>query len=116
MTEPSTINRQAVVLLPTEACLAWINSGPSDRTMTLAEVQREPTIYLLSEGRSEAETHVRRHYKAMFDQELNSWYTDLELWPKDRSFRTFQKFFTIQVATMVFDLGSGPIIKDEEDE
>jgi hypothetical protein len=113
MTEPTTINRIAVVLIPTEACLEWANSCPSERSMNLAEMQREPTVYLIPETRAEAESRVRRHYKTMFEQELNSWYADPELWPKDLSFKTFRKFFTIHVSSMVFDLGSGAIIKED---
>ncbi len=50
----------------------------------------------------------------MVEEELNSWYTDHDLWPKDLSFKTFKKFFTICISTMVFDLGNGIIAKDED--
>ena len=111
MTEPSTINRIAVILIPTEACLDWINSCDDDK-MTLDEIQEEPTVFLLPQGRGESDSQVRRHFKAMFQEELYSWYTDPELWPKDLSFKTFKKFFTIHVSTVVFDLGTGQIQKD----
>jgi hypothetical protein len=86
-----------------------MNSCPGDPT-TLAKVQKEPTVYLIPEGDAEPEGYVRRHFKAIFEEELNSWYTDPDLWPKDRSFKTFKKFFSVQVSTMVFDLGKGMII------
>jgi hypothetical protein len=114
MTEHPTINRIAVMLIPTEACLDWINSCDDDK-MTLDKVQKDPTVFLVPEGREEPESQVRRHFKAMFEEELNSWYTDPTLWPKDLSFKGFKKFFTIQVASMVIDLGKGMIVKDEED-
>jgi hypothetical protein len=114
MTDPSLINRIAVTLIPTEACLDWINSCDGDK-MTLDEIQRRPTVFLVPEGRGEPEVQVRRHFKAMFEEELNSWYTDPTLWPKDLSFKTFDRFFTIQVSSMVFDLGTGRIEKDDED-
>jgi hypothetical protein len=115
VTEFSTINRCAVLLVPTEVCLAWINSCPTERPVTLAEAQSEPTVYLIPEAKTAAEATVHRHYKAMFEQELNSWYTDPDLWPKDRSFRAFKKFFTIQVTTIVFDMGKGMILRDDEE-
>lgn len=114
MTELTKINRFAVTLIPTEAFLEWANSCPSEKAMTIAEMQREPTVYLIPEGRSEPESYVRRHYKAMFEEELNSWYTDPEMWPTDLSFKMFKKFFDVQVSTMVFDLGKGMIIKEED--
>jgi hypothetical protein len=113
MTECPTINRHAVVLIPTQACLDWINSCPSDKPMTLAEIQEEPTTYLLPESRGEPEQRVRRYFKAMFEDELYSWYTDPDLWPKDLSFKTFKKFFTTYVSTVVFDLGTGMIVREE---
>jgi len=113
MTETSTINRIAVMLIPTEACLEWINSCDDDK-MTLDKAQQEPTVFLLPEGQDEPRDQLRHHFKAMFVEELNSWYTDPALWPKDLSFATFEKFFTIHVSTMVFDLGFGKIVKDEE--
>jgi hypothetical protein len=114
MTDFPIINRIAVILVPTQACLDWINSCPSDKPMTLAEIQEEPTTFLLPESRGKSEQSVQRHFKAMFEEELNSWYTDPDLSPKDLSFKTFKKFFTVQVSTMVFDLGKGMIIKEDD--
>jgi hypothetical protein len=113
MTEPSPINRIAVTLIPTEACLDWINSCDDDK-MTLDEVQKDPTVFLVPEGRGEPESQVRRHFKAMFEEELNSWYTDPTLWPKDLSFNAFKKFFVIHVPSMVIDLGKWEIVKEHE--
>lgn len=113
MTTPSLINRIAVTLIPTQACLDWINSCDEDK-VTLDEIQNDSTTFLLPEGRDEPERQVRRHFKAMLIEELNSWYTDKTMWPKDLSFRTFKKFFTIHVASMVLDLGTGEIVKEEE--
>jgi hypothetical protein len=113
MTEPSTINRIAVTLIPTEARLDWINSF-GDREMTPAEIQQEPTVFLLPEDRAGPDSLIRRYFKTMFEEELNGWYRDARVWPKDRSFETFKDFFTIQVSSMVFDFGSGQIIREEE--
>ena len=115
MSDLPTINRFAVILLPTEACLEWARFCPGDDTgAAVAAVQREPTVYLIPEGSAKPEDYVRRHFKVMFEEELNSWYTDPDLWPKDLSFKTFKKFFTIQIATMVFDLGKAVIVTEED--
>ncbi len=112
MTECSTINRIAVTLIPTQACLDWVNSYDDDKT-TLDEIHKDPTVFLLPDGQGKPKSQVRRHFKAMFVEELTSWYTDETMWPEDLSFTTFKKFFTIHVSTMVLDLGAGEIIKDE---
>ena len=113
MTAPSTINRISVTLIPTEACLAWINSGDDDK-LTLDEIQEDPTTFLLPVGRDEPEGQVRRHFKAMFIEELRSWYTDPNLWPKDLSLEAFKTFFVIHVASMVVDLGKGEIVREDD--
>ena len=112
MSEFATINRHAVILVPTEACLEWVRSCLGNDT-ALGEAEREPTVYLIPEGKSDPETYIRRHYKAMFEEELNSWYTDPDRWPNDRTFKTFAKFFTVHLSRMVFDLGKGMIIREE---
>jgi hypothetical protein len=106
-----TINRFAVILVPTEACLEWVRSCPGD-DMPLGTVEREPTVYLIPESDAVPDAFLRRHYKAIFEGELNFWYTDPDMWPKDRSFKTFKTFFTVQVSTMVFDLGKGMILQE----
>ena len=40
------------------------------------------------------------------------WNTDPEMWPNDRSLKTSKKFFTVQVAPMVYDRGKGMIVKE----
>ena len=108
-----TINRFAVTLIPTKACLEWINCYANGGATTRAEVQREPTVYLIPQGEANPESYIRGHYRAVFEEELNSWYADPEMWPKDLSFETFNRFFTIHVSSMVFDLGSGAIVKED---
>ena len=39
--------------------------------------------------------------------------TEPTMWPKDLSFKMFQKFLTIQVSSMVFDMGKGIIVKED---
>ena len=113
MTEFPTINRSAVILLPTEACLDWVKSCPDYMDDSpLGEAEREPTVYLVPDANDTPDDYIRRHFRAMFEEELNSWYTDPSMWPKDLCFETFMKFFRIQVTTMVYDLGKGQIIKD----
>ena len=115
MSEPALINRMAVVLLPTEAYLDWTKTCPdADPNTALDRLQREATVYLLPQTEGDLEKQLRRHFKPMLNEELFAWYQDETCWPKDMSFRTFSKFFNVQVASMVFDLGKGAILKDEQ--
>jgi hypothetical protein len=111
--QPPTVNRFAVTLVATEAYHDWARSCfPDEEETTLADSQREPTVYLLPESDGELEELVRRHYLPMLPQELVSWCTDETAWPEDLSFRTFRSFFDAHVTTMVFDLGAEPLERD----
>jgi hypothetical protein len=112
MTDVPTINRHAVVLLPTEACLDWVKSCPEYiDDARLGQAEREPTIYLVPDD--PVEDYIRRHFRAIFEEELSSWYTDRDTWPKDLTFENFKRFFTTQTTSMVYDLGKGKIELDE---
>ncbi len=113
MPDPVQINRYAVTLVPTEAFREWVNSW-DDTQLSLEEIQKEPTVFLLSESGDDLEKPVRKHFKEMLLEELNTWYTDPDMWPKDLSYKTFKKFFTVHVTSMVFDLGKGRIEKEED--
>ena len=72
-----TINRNVLVVLPTEDFLEWT-----------------------------------RKYPTIFEIELDGWCADPSLWPKDRSMKTFKKFFRVLYSSTVIDLGYGPIDRE----
>ncbi len=106
MRNPAATNRMAVVLLPTEAYLAWTMTCPgASPNTTLERLRDEASVYLLPQTDGDLEKHVRRHFKPMLLEELFAWCTDESYWPPDLSYRTFKKFFDVQLASLVFDLG-----------
>ncbi len=48
----------------------------------------------------------------IFEIELDGWCTDPAVWPKDRSLKTFRKFFHVYYCSSVVDLGDGPIDRE----
>ena len=44
------------------------------------------------------------HYVDIFEHELGGWYTDPEMWPKDRSWKVFLDWFDYEIQTMVYDM------------
>jgi len=112
----ATVNRMAVVLLPSQAYLDWTRTCPdADSSLTLEGLRREASVYLLPQTDGDPEKHLRRHFKPMFVEELFAWHTDEAHWPKDLSYRAFRKFFEVQIASCVFDFGKQPIVKEDED-
>jgi hypothetical protein len=115
------INRAVLILKYKESALQWVNqSEPDDEriSMTLDDVNRENTAYLISEEDSESpdtlNIWLELNYERLFESELENWYTDETLWPQERTFKLFQQWFNFDCHTIVIDTVPTPIV-DEED-
>jgi hypothetical protein len=105
--------RSALVLEPAQAYLEWAKGCPEAiPDLTFKELGEEGTVYLIPETNNEPDSWLRRNFVALFEYELNAWYMDRNFWPKDRSFKTFKKFFKVRFCSMVLDLGKGSLEKD----
>ena len=107
-----SVNRYAVVLEPTEEYFAWARVSPEGPGPDPAEMEREYTVFLIPELETDAKKWLRSNYKSMFEHELWAWCIDRELWPTDRSYAAFQKFFTVTVNSEVLDLGKGDVERE----
>lgn len=103
-----------------EPAVAWINEAdPNDQDpgVTLASVNEERTVYLVSD--EDADTPViltrwlERNFLDLFEKELEGWYVDASLWPKTRDLKTFNTWFTVECHTLLFDTVGGEIYDDE---
>ena len=113
--ELPTINRCAIVVEPTKAYHEWAKRTPEgDPNSNLSELHWENSVYLIPDMESGFEAWLKRNYAVMFEHELNSWYTDESLWPKNRSFKTFKKFFKVSFHSMVFDMCKNPLRWDDD--
>jgi hypothetical protein len=74
------LNRAALILRYKQLFVDWINAAdpsPTSRTLTLAEVNQELTVYLVEvEDEEELAGWLARHHEELFEQELSGWYTD----------------------------------------
>jgi hypothetical protein len=59
---------------------------------------------------------LARHHRELFEEELNGWYTDPALWPRDRSLKMLQEWCSFELHTVVVDTGDSPLEDDEFDE
>lgn len=112
---PKTVNRSAVVFLPTEAYLRWAKSCPDpDPDLTLDELREEGTVFLIPEQDGDPERWLRRNFKDIFAYELNAWYTDENYWPEKLTYKLFTEFFDVQFCFIVLDMGRDNIESDAE--
>ncbi len=114
---PIMLNRAALILRYKQPFVDWINAAdpsPSSHSLTVAEVNREHTVYLIQvEDEEELARWLVRNHQALFEEELNGWYTDPALWPPDRSLRVLQEWCSFELNTVVVDTGESPLEDDD---
>ena len=78
------INRSAVIVMPAEPFLKWLHRADSTSTgLTLEDLRREPTIYLLPTCDSEEEAlgHLEQVCSEIFEEQLDYWLHIPSSWP-----------------------------------
>ncbi len=103
------LNRSALSVKPTQAFVDWINSlepTVGDDDLTLDDVDRESTIYLIPEmDTPEAlEALVRERYMEILENELRAWEEDERQWPETLDWALFQRFLTVEHSYLAIDL------------
>ena len=113
MKEFMTINRMAVVVKLNQVFYDWANRVDPDNPVREGVI-REGTVYLIPEfdDISQAEKYIQKNYRDIFNNELNSWYTDESLWPRSRTYTMFREWITLEICEMIFDTINKPIAKD----
>lgn len=114
------INRAALILKYKEPAVRWINEAdpdPAGNSICLADVNRERTVYLVSDEDADSEADVRQWVQenvgALWESELEGWYTDQALWPRDRTLKKFDQWFEVECHTVLIDTVDGVLVDDE---
>jgi hypothetical protein len=56
---------------------------------------------------------LKRNYAELLENELEGWYVDDTLWPKNRDFAMFKAWFQVECHTVLIDTVGGEIVDDE---
>ena len=114
------VNRAAILLRYKEPAVRWINEADpyNEKPGIVADnVNKERTVYLISEedgdGDDSVARWVKKNFKSLFEAELESWYTDPALWPNKRTYKLFQEWFHVECHTVLIDTVGGEIYDDE---
>ena len=111
------VNRAAVILRYKDPFVKWIKEADpiKDSTeVTMASANEERTVYLISDGDAEnIDRWIRENQCALFESELEGWYTDESLWPKKRDLKTFKKWLGVECHSVVLDTVGDQIFDDE---
>ena len=103
------VNRSAIVVIPKQSFIDRLHFvDPEGSFITLADAQEEPTVYLIPvvEDRESLGRFLGKHCKAIFEEQLDAWITDDTLWPPDRSFEVFSRWFAVSFHSMVYDFSA----------
>ncbi len=112
------INRSALILKYKQPAVDWINTADPYESLklTLEAVNNDLNVYLISDEDSDnAETlqkWLALNLEALFFDELNGWYTDQSLWPKNRNMSLFNEWFTVECHTVLHDTVGEPFVDD----
>ena len=107
-----TINRSAIVVKPGRPFLDWLHRvDPTSVHLTLDDLRREPTIYLVPECDSEEQALecLREVIGDIFEEQLNGWYRMPSVWPTERDLSTFRCWFECSFHSMIVDLCDDPL-------
>ena len=104
------INRAVLIVKPKQPFLDWASSTgdpPYDPDDAFAFLVRE-----LPDSRM-SDQLVKKHYREIFEQALDSWMTDISVWPERRDLKTFREWFDVEYHDALVDLEDGPLEAEE---
>lgn len=111
------VNRAAIILRYKKPFIRWLNdSDPydDDPGITLERSNKDRTVYLIRDDDADhVEEWISLNFKQVFESELEDWYTDESLWPKDRNRKLFDDWFDVECHSVIIDTVGGKIIDDE---
>jgi hypothetical protein len=111
-----TINRNAIVLRPSQPFLDWLHRvDPTSNELRLEDLRREPTVYLLPEceNQEEARAYVGEVCGLIFEEQLGDWYRVPSSWPNRRDLDALDRWFEWSFHSMVVDLSNNPFLQEE---
>ncbi len=108
----STINRIAILVYPKKPFIDWLKYV--DPEVPLCDrVHDSKTVYLLPEEVSEDwEKYLKKICTKIFENQLLAWFTDPSIWPQDRSWKVFKKWFAVEMQSIIFDTVDDEIEKE----
>lgn len=100
-------NRSFLIVKPLKPLLDWIRTF-EDYDLDEEEILNNKKIYLVEDSdifeEKELTDLIKAHYSVIFQNELFTWNSDSSVYPKDMSFESFKKYFSVEFVDMAYDL------------
>ena len=98
------LNRKAITINYKKPFLDWTNALTPELQAKEANILGESTTYLVKNDYENAEQCIKKHYKQIFEEELEGQWTDENDWPENLTFELFNEWFSYEISDMVVDL------------
>lgn len=102
------INRSAITILHKQLFIQWHNALCPDMPMH-ENMLGEAKTYLVKEDFEDAQKLIKKHYKQIFELELEGIWTDENDWPQNRNWKLFNEWFHYEISDFVIDLIDAPL-------
>jgi hypothetical protein len=105
------VNRSVVIVKAKEPFVRWLKSLPDPMDISLEDINEDATAYLLPDYSydDEQDEILRRYYPAIFEEQLDGWWTEERDWPPTRTFALFTQWFDIEFHSLIVDLVDAPL-------
>lgn len=107
-----SINRVAIVVSPKPAFFDWaagLEGGVGESPTSWC------SVYLAESSEDEEpEKTLERHFKQVFEEQLEGWHTRKADWPSPRTFAMFQEWFDADIGDLVLDLSDDEPLEHDE--
>ena len=106
------VNRAVIVVKPKQPYVDWANSCDDDDVKTsLDSLRRDSNVYLVPpyDMDDEREDILKVCFAVIFENELEGWVIDEAMWPKNRDYKTFMRWFEIEFHSVIVDLWDQPL-------
>ena len=110
--EPGFINRTAISFSPKKPFFDWLNKIYPKNPIQEIEDKSMYLVHDLDDS-DELKKWLKKNFDKIFVRELDNWHSNKKDWPKIRDIKLFEEWFTIESSTMVYDLESEPVRKEE---
>ncbi len=103
------INRSVVVVKPRQPFFEWVIEHDAYGVVqpgSLHDLQQDCLVVLVPDSQQPGqELDFLEPFKPrLFEMQLDAWFTDPRTWPATRDAREFDRWFDLEVHTMVWDL------------
>ena len=108
------LNRGILVVRPQDPFVEWARSLDDGGALSPEETRDWVNAFLIPEFEFEEDTWawIRGNCETVFELMLNDWVVVPEMWPEDRSWEVFERWFTYERIEMAWDLVDEPLSSD----